>query len=277
MLKDCWDYIVYFSQEQLFKRRKKKKRFLRQKLAVLIAGILWLVAAANMLWRGQSGDNADIISAFSGNTYMDLSARIYACGEYGTIELADSAKELILEKAAQKIGISRYEITDSFQEDYSAKILTQSSVNGDVACKFVTLTKEAEGEVVSYEQYVSIEINLKNTVDASYTYEKIVKEIMQDLDIETEVTVNLKGALNGRLSDSQQKETADYILKAINAKSKQEYYIEDAYTVYAYDSSQTSYYKIGKDKVNVNVCITYNEAENITQICLATPIQNQDY
>jgi hypothetical protein len=79
MLKDCWDYIVYFSQEQLFKRRKKKKRFLRQKLAVLIAGILWLVAAANMLWRGQSGDNADIISAFSGNTYMDLSARIYAC------------------------------------------------------------------------------------------------------------------------------------------------------------------------------------------------------
>jgi hypothetical protein len=274
--------LYIFHRSSFLKEGKRKKRgmpcrrFIVQKLAVFAAGILWLMAA-NMLWGRQTEQNTDIISAFSDSSYQNLSAEIYACGKYGTIELTDAAKEIILENIAEKIGISRYEISDSCKDDYSSKILSQCGTNGDVDCKFVTLKKEAEGETVSIEQYVSIDISLKNTVDAAYTYEKIVKEIMQDLDIDTEVTVNIKGTMNGRLSDSQQKEAAEYILKAINAKAKQEHYIEDAYTVYAYESSRDSYYKIGKDKVNVNVCITYDEIENVTQICLATPIQNQDY
>ena len=119
MFRDCWDYICYKIQDTILKNGQKQNRkkqeninrtthrkagFLLQKTAVVIAGILWLIAAARVFWNmPQTGVQENVLSAFGSASYKEVCADISAYGKYGSMELTDTAKEIILEKAAEKI------------------------------------------------------------------------------------------------------------------------------------------------------------------------------
>lgn len=284
MLRDCWDYMVYKAEDIVQNKKKSsdrinsRKKFIFQKTAVCIAGILWLITAARVFWNTENiTGNQKVISAFGSNSYREMSADITTYGKYGNMELTDTAKEIILERAAEKIGIHGYSITNTAQENGVVKTLSKSSDNGDVVCKFITFEKSADGKAIEFEQYLYVGITLKNSVDAAFTYEKIAREIMEEMQIDTEVTVNLKGELQGALSDEQKERLASQMLDKMNAKKRVSRHLDEAYTVYAYDKDMENYIMIGSDKVNVNVCISYDENRNITTVYLATPINTEDY
>lgn len=284
MLKDCWDYIVYRAEDIVQNKRKSSgrtksgKKFIFQKTAVCIAGILWLITAARVFWNTENiAGNQKVMSAFGSNSYREVSADITAYGKYGNMELTDTAKEIVLERAAEKIGIHGYSITDTSQGNSLVKTLSKNSENGDVICKFITFEKSADGKAVESEHYLYVGITLKNSVDAAFTYEKIEREIMEEMQIDTEVTVNLKGELQGMLSDEQKESLAFQMLDKMNAKKRVSRHLDEAYTVYAYDKDIENYIMIGSDKVNVNVCISFDENRNITTVYLSTPINTEDY
>lgn len=283
MLRDCWDYMVYKAEDLLKetrqdKIRSKKHTYVFQKTAVCIAGILWLITAVRVFGDTNTmADNERVISAFGNNSYREVSADITTYGKYGNMELTDTAKEIILEKAAEKIGISNYSITSDLQENGKVTTLKQTGKNGDVLCKFITFEKNADGRAVEYEQYVYVGITLKNSVDAAFTYEKIARDIMKEMQIDTDVTVNLKGELYGALDDEQKEAFAAQILDKMNAKKQVSRHIDDAYTVYAYDKEIKNFIMVGADKVNVNVCINYDENKDVTTVYLATPLNTEDF
>ena len=189
------------------------------------------------------------------------------------MELTDTAKEIILEKAAEKIGINRYTIEQTSRDNVETMQLSQNGENGSVLCRFITIHQEN----VEYEQYLYIGVTLKNTVDASFTYEKLIRQIMEEMQIDTEVNVNLKGQIHGALTDTQKEQFAQDMLDMMNAKLSVGRHMEDVYTVYAYNKGIKNYIMIGKDKVNVNICIGYDEEKNETTVYLATPMNMQDY
>ena len=283
MLRDCWDYMVYKAEDLLKKTsqgktKQKKRTYTFQKAAVCIAGILWLITAVRVFGDTNTmADDKRVISAFGNNSYREVSADITTYGKYGNMELTDTAKEIILEKAAEKIGISNYSIINDLQENKKVTTLKQTGKNGDVLCKFITFEKKADGRAVEYEQYVYVGITLKNSVDAAFTYEKIARDIMKEMQIDTDVTVNLKGELYGELDDEQKETLAAQILDKMNAKKQVSRHIDDAYTVYAYDKEIDNFIMVGSDKVNVNVCINYDENKNVTTVYLATPLNTEDF
>ena len=71
--------------------------------------------------------------------------------------------------------------------------------------------------------------------------------------------------------------SAQDMLDMMNAKLSVGRHMEDVYTVYAYNKGIKNYIMIGKDKVNVNICIGYDEEKNETTVYLATPMNMQDY
>lgn len=293
MFRDCWDYICYKIQAMILKNgqnqnRKKqeninrtthrtihrKARFWLQKTAVVIAGILWLITAARVFWNTpQTGAQENVLSAFGSASYKEVCADISAYGKYGSMELTDTAKEIILEKVAEKIGINRYTIEQTSRDNVETMQLSQNGENGSVLCRFITIHQEN----VEYEQYLYIGVTLKNTVDASFTYEKLIRQIMEEMQIDTEVNVNLKGQIHGALTDTQKEQFAQNMLNMMNAKLSVGRHMEDVYTVYAYNKGIKNYIMIGKDKVNVNICIGYDEEKNETTVYLATPMNMQDY
>ena len=65
------------------------------------------------------------------------------------------------------------------------------------------------------------------------------------------------------------------LLEQLNAQIVAEHR-QDIYVVYAYTSKIKEYKKVGKDKVNLTIAISYDEQKNTTNIMLATPLLNQD-
>ena len=217
MLKDVAVYICLTAKEKIADKRKNGGfAHVFQKAAVLLALILWIVTAANVVvssWKRMGKEQ--IISAFNSETYTDIRASITTMGKYGDFNITDNAKKLILEDIAEDIGINRYNIEDTVEEENKVKTLSQSSANGSVVCKFITVGQVPEAEC---EQYIYIGINLENSAEAAFSYEEIVKAINKKLGMDAAVTVNLVGEMEGRLSSGVKDMIADGMLKNINAK-----------------------------------------------------------
>lgn len=282
MVEDCLYYVslkIKDWQKSIKERSKKgRTRYAFQKAAICLAVSLWLVTAINVLYNNQRSVPSDgdrIISAFSNNAYSRMTSSVTAYGKYGSVNLTDNAKRLILEKIAEQIGISKYQITDMEDEYGSVKTLSQNAVNGDVICKFITQKPENEG--ASSNQYIYIGITLKNSINATFTYEEIVKKIVEELEMTANVSVNLKGEISGKLNMNVKDTISNQLLTQINAKVVAENRDEELYTIYAYDSAIDEYLTVGKDKVNVNVSIAYDEARDVTEVYFSTPINNEDY
>ena len=271
MLKDLFSYMRLRMDDRLNENRRSKKiKYPFQKMVIAAALALWSITAINVLYSnfGVSGKDK-IISAFGSMTYTDVSSSVRAYGKYGEVSISDNAKKLILEDIAEKIGINQYSITDMVDEEYNAvKTLSQTSVNGDVILKFITHDTS--------QQYIYVGITLKNVIDAAFTYEEIVKEILNDLEIDTAVNVNLKGEIYGKLDADTKDTLADALLGKMGAKIVTQNRTDELYTIYAYDNDLKEYINVGQGKVNVNLSITYDETKNRTCIYLATPMNNED-
>ncbi len=265
-----------------------RKRYTFKKYVLAIIAILWLIMAGNMLW-GISGygfmnyistnsanvNNNKIVNVFGG-TFEDMSFKkvqgnVSVYGRYCDVALTDMAKRIILEQIAEKIGINKYSIADTIEDENSVKTLAQSSKNGDVICKLVTVNEK------DVSQYIYIGITLNDTIESIFTYENIVNEILKDLNIEAQVTVNLKGVIDGKLSMEQKDVITNTIMEKTGAYVVAEKKNEDMYTVYAYDDSIKNYILSVKDKINVNISMNYNEKTDETNVYYSTPINNQDY
>mgnify|MGYP000004839081 CR=1 FL=1 len=161
-----------------------------QKTAVVIAGILWLIAAARVFWNmPQTGVQENVLSAFGSASYKEVCADISAYGKYGSMELTDTAKEIILEKAAEKIGINRYTIEQTSRDNVETMQLSQNGENGSVLCRFITIHQEnVELRAVPLHR-----CDIKNTVDASFTYEKLIRQIMEEMQIDYGSQCQFKG------------------------------------------------------------------------------------
>lgn len=254
---------------------KYGKNYIFQKGIVCIALFLWTLSAVKILWNGwQLLDKEQMISAFGNNVYSNMSADISTFGKYGNINLTTGAKKIILENIAKQIGIDKYAITEKNDNGNAVVELMQSSVNGDVVCRFVT---GGDMPGADSSQYIYISITLKENIDSAFTYEKIVKQIVTELDMQSEVTVNLRGEINGKLNLGMKDMVADKLLQSIGAKVVEENREEDLYTIYAYNDDIHEYIQLGSKKVNINVSIYYDETNDVTCVNLSTPINNQDY
>ena len=141
--------------------------------------------------------------------------------------------------------------------------------NGDVILKFITHDED--------KQYIYIGITLKNGIESAFTYEKIVKQILKDLEMTSAVNVNLKGEINGELDIQEKNALADSLLGEVGAKIVTQNRTDDLYVIYGYDDEIDEYINVGRGKVNVCISVNYDEIEDVTCVYFSTPMNNQDF
>ncbi len=276
MFRDLVMYI-YMSVKDWFCKTKKAGGFTHifHKTAIILALILWVITAIRVVIKEyENAGKEQIITAFNSGAYSDMEAVISTYGKYGNINITDNAKKLILEDIAREIGIENFSISDWQDGDVTQKVLTKDSVNGSVKCRFITVGEVPQAEC---NQYISIEIVLKAAVNSAFAYEEVVTDIVKKLDMQSKVTVNLKGEIPGQLTDGMKSMLTDAVIGDIDASVVAQNTDADMYTVYAYDKDIEGFIKLGKDKVNVNLSFCYDELRDVTCVNLATPINNMDY
>ena len=125
--------------------------------------------------------------------------------------------------------------------------------------------------------YIYVDIILKNGVDCVYTYEEIVRDIYEDMGIDTCVNVNLTGEIDGRLYSENCRVYTESLMEKAGAKQVYAKEYDGIYTAYGYNKKMDEWVNIGGKKVNVNVTVNYNEQTGKSVIHLATPIMQQDF
>lgn len=263
--------------------RKNKYRvrgYLYKRIAIYIGVALWLITVVKIIWfdnTSQIMPTNNIVTAFNKESFVEMSSSIDAFGQYGILYLSEDAKTTILKDIAGKIGINNYSIKNTREDNNSTTTLSQTGVNGNVICKIVTVENVIEQSVIEAKQYIYVNIVLNNSVKSAFDYEKIVKDIYKNLGINTTVTVNLKGAIKGRLDLDLKNQITDNLVSSMGINIVAENKTEDLYTVYGYTPDIEEYITVSSNKINVNIVMNYDENKDITNVYVSTPISSEDY
>ena len=229
-----------------------------QRLMIAAAVIIWAVFAGRLVYKGIKGETMDVVDTFCENVYYDISADISATGKLDN-GMSDTAKKLMMTQMAKTLGLNRYNIT----EDETGIYLTQQSVNGSAD---ISIKKSSTGE------FFITDIELYKGFESTSDYEKLMKQVLEEYGIDTHVTVSMKGSIAGDMSQYDKSEVSGRMLKMLGAKTVTTGQIQDSYVVYAYAKSVKDSVSIGKNKINVNITMNYDETRGVTDIQLSTPI-----
>ena len=222
-----------------------------QRLMIAAAVIIWAVFAGRLVYKGIKGETMDVVDTFCENVYYDISADISATGKLDN-GMSDTAKKLMMTQMAKALGLNRYNIT----EDETGIYLTKKSSTGE---------------------YFITDIELYKGFESTSDYEKLMKQVLEEYGIDTHVTVSMKGSIAGDMSQYDKSDVSGRMLKMLGAKTVTTGQIQDSYVVYAYAKSVKDSVSIGKNKINVNITMNYDETRGVTDIQLSTPIYNEDF
>lgn len=247
-----------------------------QKIGLFTAVIIWLLLASRLINNKIDKEN-DVVEAFSSQSFVAMEGNVSALGEYGVTYLSEEEKRALLEDIAYSMGIeSDYEIIDENNGETTEKILVKKGKNADTVIKVVTIQTDM-GIYYQSEQYVGINIDLRNEIEGALSCKDLVEDVFETKGIKGNVTINLQGKMPGTLTYAEKNNITNSLLKELDAAVVSENRGNDLFTVYAYsDSVEGSVICAGK-KVNINISEDYNELENMTTIYLSTPLNNLDY
>ena len=229
-----------------------------QRLMIAAAVIIWAVFAGRLVYKGIKGETMDVVDTFCENVYYDISADISATGKLDN-GMSDTAKKLMMTQMANP---------NHLKKNSTGIYLTQQSVNGSAD---ISIKKSSTGE------YFITDIELYKGFESTSDYEKLMKQVLEEYGIDTHVTVSMKGSIAGDMSQYDKSEVSGRMLKMLGAKTVTTGQIQDSYVVYAYAKSVKDSVSIGKNKINVNITMNYDETRGVTDIQLSTPIYNEDF
>lgn len=243
-----------------------------------VAAILWILAAIQIGVRYNIDREDKIVEAFNGIDFVKTQGNVEALVNYGSVYLEDGEKEKLVKDIAQKIGINDiYEYKLERNAQGTIATLSKSSQNAGTIIKLVTVETPKEDNVIELDQYIIVNLTLYNSIESAFSYKELIDKMFMDMKLKPEITVNFTGVYNGELDIVNRDVIVNQMLDEIDAKVMVENRTDELYSIYAYTSLVDDYTMVGKDKVNVNVGINYDETQNTTNFYLSTPIINEDY
>lgn len=246
---------------------------MRRKL-IYICGILWLFALIQLIVNYEEAKEPDIITAFTNDMYLSTLSTIKATGFYGNLYMSVEEKEMLAKTVAEELGIN--DVYDICTEN-NKTTLTKYVDGVRTLINVVTVENHVEKAILTQKQYVTIEMEFDNSLESAVYYRDKVEKLFKDMDIGADITLSLRGDIEGELSNSEKNTISDRILENVGGQIVTENRGADMYTIYAYTDNIEDYVVYGTTKTNINIVIAYNDVRGVTEVYMATPIMNEDY
>lgn len=218
---------------------------------------------------------------------------------YGTNYLSEDGSRELLDRIANKLGVNtEYQFIREKTDNGYISRLVKEGANSNLVIKLITAEKEESESVISQRQYLSINLEINNSIKSAFYYYNNMAKVMENIifenkdnneDIEDEnlnnnITISVKGMIKGNLSIDEQVRISKNMLNEFGAKEVFDSINETSdeskmkmYSLYGYSKNIEDYVAIGKEKINVNIAFNYNEEDRETIIHIGSPIVNYDY
>lgn len=231
-----------------------------------------------MIYNFDTKGDVDIVTAFTNDMFLDTVSSVESTAFYGSVYLEDVDREQILKDTAKEMGIMEpYNIHYEKTNNGKKVILTKEASSVTSTITLVTVETKVSAIIMSQKQYLTIDMEIKNSLQSAVYYRNIVEEINKKMDLSADVYLYLKGNIKGDISYSERNSIADHIIENLNGDIVTENRGTDIFTVYAYTEDIEDYVVYGNTKTNINVVISFNEVTGMTEVYMATPILNIDY
>lgn len=217
---------------------------------------------------------------------------------YGTRYINDIRCIELLDNIAGELGINSAYVynVENTENGYAAEI-TKEGEQFKLIIKSNTIEEQISESVLTQKTYISINLDIYNSIQSGYYYKNKIDSVMKRLcaeelkseqeenssqqsdkkQISDSIYLVIKGEISGEMLPDTQRELGEKLIKRLGADKVFDSFNADMYSLYAYNKSINNYVSIGKNNINVNVAFAYNELENVTYVYVGSPIVNYDY
>lgn len=249
-----------------------------RKVIVYSCLILWIVFVVNLVIRDKGENGVEIVEVLNQSQLQNVVGTIEFVDKYKESYLSLEEKEELLKRIAAKLGInSVYHLENKREENIASTTLSKNAKAAKTTLKLSTIESRDEANQIKLEQYLIIKLEIKDSYESILFYRAKIEEILQEEKIEGRVTIGITGYYPGKISFTGRNKIADELLRKFKAKVVLENRTMELYSIYAYSELVKDYIVLGKDKININLAMSYNEGKDATKLYISIPIIETDY
>lgn len=218
------------------------------------------------------------VEAFKQSEFVIKESKITATVDLGKTFMNENKKQAAIKEFAKALGLDEnYELVSNTKSAKKEMKLTKNSKNAVTIIKIVTNEKKVGPNIKEVQNFFAVDLTIYQDVDSVMYYKEKIEQLLKERNLDTDVIINIYGEKEGLLSDKEKSKIAKTVLDNIDGKSISEYNVGNAYNTYGYTPNIKHYIKQAGQKINIDIAITYNEADNMSCFYMATPIITIDY
>lgn len=245
---------------------------------IILAIFLWAITIIRIVVYGKGeGAQETLVKAFNQIALKEMKAEINAVGFYGDVYLSDATKETFVKEIGYQLGLNYCDLFSEREGNLATTGIRKDGKYADTEIKLITREEKVTDTVVESKQYISVNIDLGNNLDAAMQYQKTLKDIFADMKVEADINVNLTGYIEGHAELTMKNLIANQLIETMKGKIVAENRNEELFTIYAYTDKVEDYIEISGKKINLNISANYDEQLDRTYFYVATPMINGDY
>lgn len=244
---------------------------------IYAVGVLWIAVMSQLLVNRLFVDDERIMDAFIDTDSNIEESKLNIVVDYGEGFLLNNEKTNVLNKLAKSADIKDYEIKTETIENARNTLIQKKTKAKEGLLEFISLTQGTD-EKTKYHHFILMEIKMKEDFNGVIEYKKKIESCVKKLKVtDYQSIMKFTGTYPGKMSTKKRDENISKLLKCLQAKKVDTIESKEYYALYAYTGLVDDYITAGGKKININVAVTYNEEKDKTEICLATPVLNEEY
>lgn len=244
---------------------------------IYIVGILWIAVVSQLLVGRLFMDDQRIMDAFNDTGTNIEESKFNLVMDYGNEYLLHDQKEAVLKEIADTVGVKQYETTTETTKNAVNLKAEEKGKNKNVTIELVTIEQPGD-EMTTCQNFVLVEMKLRQDFSDVLKIKKSAEKYVRKKSIKDyQSIIKFAGTYQGQLTEKKIERNVNKLLSSLQAKKVDQIKSDNYYTIYAYTGLVDDYIKTNGKRININIAVTYNEDEDKTELCLATPVLNEDY
>lgn len=255
------------------------KKIKKIKMSIYIIAVLWVAVLTQIGVQILIQDDGRITEAFANTNSNIVASNVEVAADYGSRYLSISDKEELVKHIATKIGINTdYKLIHNEGKKSTELKAEKNSKNGNVTIEIISIENDTVHNTKETSHYIIVNVDIYENSKSILKYKNILEEAMNELEVlDYQSIIRLNGVYTGKLTFEKKTEITNELLSNLEAKIVSESREDELYVVYGYTGLISEYIETEKNKVNINIAMTYDEEKDKTNIYLASPILNEDY
>lgn len=250
----------------------------KSKIYVLI--LIWVAVLIQLFVNSSVNREKKLVEQAMSTGVENLTeSSVKAYGFYDNEKYSTTTKENMAKRLADKLGItSDYDITHRQDGANETTVLTKRGKMADTVIKVITLGGADENGSDTFENYIMVQIDLKNGVGSViYDYKELLVDMYDDLGMDANTNIYMCSQIKGELTDSEKNEQIESFLNELDAKQVQRDSFDNVVCVYGYSPNIDEFVYQGANRVNVNIAFSYDSVDDVTYVHRAIPFVDRSF